>query len=201
MARLLILLWLVYGIANAAPQMKTDNQGNPILTQYSEEGFIDCVFRITDLVETGEIYRFRMTASYEGETVGMEATVVKGIQAGMDAEMALIKEHIYRQGVILSRTGPESDRLIRALFAMYGQKMNGFQMVQSESFTAIALHEGAIDMAKEPIRLKLFGRDRPTDHEDDYYESFFNLDLKNKIVFWNEKDQEYRVPLLRALSK
>lgn len=199
--RLLVSLWLICGIANAAPQMKTDNEGNPILTQYSEEGFVDCVFRITNLVETGTTYRFRMIASYEGEPVGMDVTVVKGIQAGMNAEMALIKDHVYRQGVTFSRTGPESDRLIRALSSMYGQKMSGVQMVQSESFTAIALHQGAIDMTKEPIKLKLFGRDGPTDHEDDYYESFFNLDLKNKLVFWNEKDQDYRIPLLRALSK
>ena len=56
-------------------------------------------------------------------------------------------------------------------------------------------------MTTEPVKLKLFGRDRPSDQEDDYYESFFNLDLKNMFVFWNEKDQEYRAPLLRALSQ
>jgi hypothetical protein len=84
---------------------------------------------------------------------------------------------------------------------MYGKQMSGVQMVESESFTAIALHQGPVDMTKEPIKLKLFGRDRPTDKEDDYYEAFFNLDLKNGFVFWNEKDQEYRTALLRALSK
>jgi hypothetical protein len=181
--------------------MKTDNQGNPILTQYSEEGFVDCVFRIVDLVETATTYRFRMIASHEGEPVGMEVAVVKGIRAGMDAEMALIKDHVYWKGVIFTRTGPESDRLIRALSAMYGKGTRLSQMVQSESFTAIALHQGPIDMTNEPIKLKLFGRDGPTDREDDYYESFFNLDLKNRSVFWNEKDQDYRAPLLRALSK
>jgi hypothetical protein len=201
MVRLLLSLWLICGIVNAAPQMKTDNQGNPVLTQYSEEGFVDCVFRITDLVENPSTYRFRMIASYKGERVGMEVTVVKGIQAGMDAEMALIKDHVYRQGVIFSRTGPESDRLIKALSIMYRKQMSGVQMVESESFTAIALHQGPVDMTKEPIKLKLFGRDRPTDKEDDYYEAFFNLDLKNGFVFWNEKDQEYRTALLRALSK
>lgn len=60
MVRLLVLLWLICGIANAVPQMKTDNQGHPILTQYSDEGFVGCVFRIADLVETGTTYRFRM---------------------------------------------------------------------------------------------------------------------------------------------
>lgn len=74
-------------------------------------------------------------------------------------------------------------------------------MVQSESYTAIALHRGPIDMTKQPVKLKLFGRDGPTDSEDDYYESFFNLLLEDGFVFWNEKDQEYRAPLLNGLSR
>jgi hypothetical protein len=201
MVRLLVSLWLICGIVNAAPPMKTDHHGNPILGQYSEEGFVDCVFRIVDLVETATTYRFRIMASHEGEPVGMAVTVVKGIQASLDAEAALIQAHVYRKGVIFTRTRPESDRLIRALSAMYGKGEHPAQMVQSESYTAIALHQDAIDMTKDPIKLKIFGRDGPADQADDYYESFFHLDLKNGFVFWNEKDQEYREPLLRALSK
>lgn len=181
--------------------MKSDNRGNPIITQYSEEGFVDCVFRIADLSETDTTYRFRLIGSYKGEIVGMGVAIVKGIQAGMDSKMELINDHVYRKGVVFSRTGPESDRLISALSTMYGAKETPGQMVQTETFTAIALHQGPIDMTKEPIKLKLFGYDGPTDREDHYNESFFNLDLKNKLVFWNEKDQEYRKPLLRALSK
>lgn len=181
--------------------MKFDNQGNPIVTQYSEEGFVDCVFRIADFSETDTTYRFQLIGSYKGQIVGMGVAVVKGIQAGMNSKMELINDHVYRKGVVFSRTGPESDRLISALSAMYGAKGTPGQMVQTETFTAIALHQGPIDMTKEPMKLKLFGHDGPTDREDHYNESFFNLDLKNKLVFWNEKDQEYRKPLLRALSK
>lgn len=196
-----VLLWLFWGIANAAPQMKIDSQGNPVLTQYSEEGFVDCVFRIADLAETANSYRFRLFGSYKGEVVGIEVTIVKGIQAGMDAEMGLIKDHIYRKGVVFSRTGPESDRLISALSAMYGAGENPGPMVKAEAFTVIALHQDPIDMSNELIKLKLFGRDGPADRPDTYNESFFNVDLRNKLVFWNEKDQAYRKPLLRALLK
>jgi hypothetical protein len=201
MIRLLVSLWLVCGIASATPQMKTDSQGNPIIAQYSEAGFVDCVFRIADLAETPTNYRFQLVGSYQGQLVGMGVTVVKGIRAGMSSQMTLITEHVYRKGVVFSRTGPESDRLISALSMMYGASEKPGQMVQSATLTAIALHQGPIDMTKETISLKLFGRDEPSDREDDYYESFFNVDLKNKLVFWNEKDQAYRKPLLRALSE
>jgi hypothetical protein len=201
MIRLIVSLWFVCGTVHAAPQMKSDNQGNPIISQYSEEGFVDCVFRIADLAETDTTYRFRLIGSYKGELVGMGVIVVKGIQAGMDSKMNSLKDHVYRKGVVFSRTGPESDRLISALAAMYGAKESPGKMVQTEAFTAIALHQGPIDMTNEQIKLKLFGHDGPTDREDHYNESFFNLDLRNRLVFWNEKDQEYRKPLLRALTK
>lgn len=200
MKRLLVLLCLMYGFAHAATDMKIDQQGNPLLAQYGEEGFVDCVFRISDLVDTGAAYRFRITASHAGQTVGMEVTVVKGVQAAFDADAKLIAGHVYRQGVVFSRTGPESDRLLAALSALYGSDKRSGRMVEHESFTAIALHQGSIDMTKDAIKLKLFGRDRDRDHEDDYYETFFNLDLKNGLVYWNEKDPDYRAPLLRALA-
>ena len=73
-------------------------------------------------------------------------------------------------------------------------------MVDEETFTAIALHQGRIDMDNEPIKLKIFGKDGEPFDEDAYYESFFNVDLPNGLANWNEKDPDYRVPLLQALS-
>lgn len=197
----LILLILLAGLARAAPSMKTDKDGYPLLTQFSEDGFVDCSFRIVDLVETDTDYRFRLLGSYNGEHVGMAVTVIKGIKAGMDADMDLIQDHVYRRGLIFSRTGPESDRLIRALARSYGMRDDERRMVPNESFTVIALHQGEISMESEPVKLKLFGRDDSDKLDDDYYESFFNLDLKRGYVFWNEKDQEYRRPLVRGLSQ
>ena len=46
----------------------------------------------------------------------------------------------------------------------------------------------------------LFGKDGEPFDEDVYYESFFNVDLPNGSVYWNEKDPDYREPLLRALG-
>ncbi len=181
--------------------MKTDNHGNPVLAQYSEEGFVDCVLRIVDLVETDTHYRFRMVGSYNGELVGVRVAVVKGIEAGFDEKMNLNQKHVYKKGVIFFRSGPESDRLISAISELYGNPKKNLRMVDEESFTAIALHQGKIAISEEPIKIKLFGRDSPPSSDDQYYESFFNLDLKNRLVFWNEKDQEYRTPLVHGLSK
>ena len=55
-------------------------------------------------------------------------------------------------------------------------------------------------MAKEPVKLKLFGKDGDPFDESAYYESFFNIDLQNGFAYWNEKDPDYRKALLQALS-
>ncbi len=180
--------------------IQADFQGNPILDQHSDEGFVDLTFRISDLSDDGEHYRFRLTASHKKFPVGMDVVLVKGIQGGFDANMNLVKEHVYRLGVRFLRSGEESDRLMSAISELYGVASSLKRMVNEESFTAIALHQGRLDMESEPIKLKIFGKDDEPVDEDAYYESFFNVDLSNGFVFWNEKDSDYREPLLRALS-
>jgi hypothetical protein len=180
--------------------IQTDREGNPILDQHSEEGFVDLTFRISDLSDDGEHYRFHLTASYKKRTVGMDVVLVKGIQGGFNAKMNLVKKHVYRLGVRFLRSGAESDRLISAISELYGAKSSQKKMVNEETFTAIALHQGRLDMESEPVNLKIFGKDGEPFDEDAYYESFFNVDLPNGFVFWNEKDPDYRKPLIRALS-
>lgn len=65
-------------------------------------------------------------------------------------------------------------------------------------FTAIALHEGVIDIEREPVKLELCGRE---DDPEEYNESYFNVDIKSGLVFWNEKNPECRVPLVESLAE
>ena len=93
----------------------------------------------------------------------------------------------------------EQSRLVRALAALYGLSQERRRMRARETFTAIALHQGEIDVEAQPVKLKLFGRDAES-LPGEYNESFLNIDLVNGLIFWNEKDQEYRMPLVHSLS-
>ena len=181
--------------------MQFDRDANPILDQFSEEGFVDLTFRLTDLTDDGAHYRFHLVAAHGGRAVGMNVLLVNGIKSGFDSDMNLTKDHVYRMGVRFQRSGEESDRLISAISELYGSDAGPKKMVEEENFTAIALHQGKLDWDQEPVKLKLFGRDGEPLDQDAYYESFFNVDLANRFVFWNEKDQDYREPLLRALTR
>ncbi len=181
-------------------EIQVDSEGNPILDQFSEEGFVDLAFRLTNLVRDGQHFRFHLAASHKNCTVGMDVIVVRGMQGGFDAEMELVKENVYRRGVRFLRSGAESDRLISAISELCSSPESPKKMVEEETFTAIALHQGDLDMEKEPVKLKIFGKDGEPFDEDAYYESFFNVDIPNGFIYWNEKDPDYRKPLLKALS-
>jgi|KBSMisStandDraft_5_1062788.scaffolds.fasta_scaffold105917_2 hypothetical protein len=180
--------------------MKTDAHGHPVLEQFSSHGFVDCVLKIVDLVETETHYRFRLAGSYNGEVVGMDAAVVKDLQPGLDPEMNPIEHHARARGVLFFRSGPESDRLIRALAQLYGDADPTLKMITEESFTAVALHHGAVDLAVHRVKIKLLARGGCLRSKADYHESFFSLDLRNRLVFWTEKDRKYREALVRSLS-
>jgi hypothetical protein len=181
-------------------EIRLAENGDPIFDQSSEEGFVDCTFRIVSDQSDDREHRLHLSASHEGETVGFDVVVMKGIRGAFDDDMDLISDHVYRKGVRFVRSGPESDRLLTVLAGLYGLSGGARRMVDTFTFTAIALHQDDIDMETEPIKIKLFGNDGEDGSEEDYFESFFNLALADGFVFWNEKDSDYRHALIRGLS-
>jgi hypothetical protein len=107
---------------------------------------------------------------------------------------------VYRRGVSFRSLGEISDRLIAVLANLYGLGYGALQMTAEETFTAIALQQSDTDLEVHGVKFKLFGKDGEEFSQDDYYESFFNVDLPSMLVSWNEKDPDYRAPLVRALS-
>ena len=182
-------------------EIAIDNSGNPLLDQFSEEGFVDCTFRILQLTSTANSHDMRLMASYQGTLVGFRVLVRRGIRGGFDADMNLIPAHVYRSAVEFMRTGAESDAMVAALRKLYGMPESAARMADTASFTGIALHHDDVDMETQPIKIKLFGRDSDDEIERGlYFESFFNLDLPSGFVFWNEKDPDYRVPLIEGIT-
>jgi len=183
--------------------IQVDSNGYPFLDQFSEEGFVDCAFKITEFDESPEYFLFKLMASHNGRELGFKVEVLKNIESGFNSEWQLYSDHVYKKGVKFIRSGPESDSLISLLASLYGMEECSRKMTPQETFTCIALHQGELNLRAECVKLKLFGRDSGSDVDLDecYYESFFNLDLENGFVFWNEKDMDYRKPLIQGLTE
>jgi hypothetical protein len=140
-------------------------------------------------------------ASHRGVLVGFRVVVRRGIRGGFDADMNIIPAHVYQSAVEFMRTGTESDAMLAVLRELYEMPQSAARMADITSFTGIALHHDDVDMETQPIKIKLFGRDSDDEIERGlYFESFFNLDLPSGFVFWNEKDPDYRVPLIEGIS-
>jgi hypothetical protein len=185
----------------ANTQIALDEQGNPLLDQFSADGFVDCTFRIAAISSIETAHELSLIASHHGHLVGFDVTVRRGIRGGFDPDMNLIGDHVYRPAVQVHRTSAQSDRFVATLAELYGFPTLPRRMVDSLAMTGIALHNDDVDMEREPIRIKLFGHDSDVQiAQDEYFESFFNLDLRNGFVFWNEKDLDYRRPLIAGLS-
>lgn len=180
--------------------MILDDKGLPVLDQFSEDGFVDCIFKIDGLKADDDFYYFNLLASHKEKKVGFAVKLFKGIGPGFDADMNLIKDHVYHRGVSFRSLGQVSDDLITALGELYELDAGILQMIPEETFTMIALQQDDTDLDHHPVKMKLFGRDSDPFVEDDYYESFFNVDLPAGFVSWNEKDPDYRAPLIKALG-
>lgn len=180
--------------------MLLNDEELPILGQNSQEGFVDLAFKIVSLKSDESYYYFDLLASHDNERVGLAVKMVRIISPGFDSEMNLIKDHVYHDGVSFRSLGVISNRLMTVLAKLYGVDDSPRHMVAEEMFTAIALHQADTKLERHRVRLKLFGRDGESFIEDEYYESFFNIDFPSGWAFWNEKDPDYRAPLLKALS-
>lgn len=134
----------------------------------------------------------------------MNVEMVKGIQGGFyedeNEDLQLVPARVYRNGIEFSRSGVDSDELISAVGVLYELTSDELRMVEKHVFTAIALHEGSLDFDSERINIKLFANDTEECSDDDYFECFFNVDFKNRLAYWNEKDQDYREPLIKGLA-
>ena len=181
--------------------MNIDSNGNPILDQFSEEGFVDTILKINNFEERNKSYKFHLSASYNEKLLGFDVEVMKGFKSAFDGDANLIHENVIKKGVIFRRSGEESDRLINVLSKLYGLECKPRKMKKEETYTGIALHQAEIDMTNEVVKIKIFGRDSGEDFESEYNESFFNLDLVGGYVYWNEKDQDYRASLINGLSQ
>ena len=107
---------------------------------------------------------------------------------------------VARPGIRFERSGEASDKLIAALARLYSAQCPA-RMVEMIDLTAIAMHQEPFDVLGGPVELKCFGCDSDDEIEKGaYFECFFNFDIASRTAQWNEKDTEYRFPMIRALS-
>ena len=103
--------------------------------------------------------------------------------------------------VTLKSDGASSDNLLGLMQRYYGFDVRG-SFPHAIECPAVSLEGDPTNVAGGPVRTKLFfDRDSDDDtDEDSYAELYFNFDLSRRRVALNEKDPDYREPLVKWLS-
>ena len=162
------------------PQFSKASESQPLpeITSESEEGYYDLVFAIED---------------YKKLPDGSQAILASGMYKGRKVSLGV---YVSTGSVIYRSVGAESDLLLKALDEIYGTKQAPQTMKKTTEFTAISLEGDAGDLAKGPVKMKLFFE---SNVEDDYAELYTNIDLKTRKLYITEKDEWYRAAIVRAL--
>jgi len=181
----------------AQPQLVKALPASPEVTSEAEGGFQDLLFFVQDYKRLPDgSQSIRGSGTYKGRVLGLEVVLDSTWQAGsLGKDVPFMT---YRGFVIYRATGPESDAFVQAIDELYGTKLSPKAMTGETRFTGISLEGDPRDLTKGPVKIKLFFE---SGGQDNYAELYTNVDLAAHRLEIHEKDQEYRVPIIRALRR
>lgn len=95
--------------------------------------------------------------------------------------------------------GAESDAFISQVASLYGITGVDSKFKIKIPAQVVGLANDPKKMDSMPIKMKFFFN--PDADESLYSEVFINIDLRKKVLEFNEKDPEYRLPLVRSIAQ
>ncbi|MGG1515457.1 hypothetical protein ABE504_08585 [Paenibacillus oryzisoli] len=146
-----------------------------------KQDFIDLTFQIISQDKHDSTHAYVVKGKYNDETVGFKVVINTAKGNGFT-----------KNGVHLMRIGEESDRFVKALSELYtGSNANKMK-------NEVVLTEFVLESTSTSKKYKLFF---DNGQESEYAEIYLNLDLKENKLELNEKDMEYREPILKGLTQ
>lgn len=104
-----------------------------------------------------------------------------------------------KNGIALQLQGKPGENFVRMLASVYRVPIASVSLPQTIPLTAVPLEGNPQDIAATAIRFKVFHGDADPDTLG-YFELYIDPDLLHGLVSLNEKDTEYRKPILRSLG-
>ncbi len=164
-----------------------------ITSEQEDSTFHDLIFHIQGhrtLADGSQ--HIRVAGLHKGRPVGLDIGLGSHWETG-SLNLPLVT---YRGAVTYRSVGPESDALIQVLDELYATKLRPKRMAAEVQFNAISLKGDPRDPSKGPVKIKLFYE---SGGEQAYGEIYTNIELAQRRLEIAEKDEAYRLPILRAL--
>ncbi|MEM6345032.1 MAG: hypothetical protein AAF927_14165 [Bacteroidota bacterium] len=159
----------------------------------SREGMVDIPLSIVRTQELEQYYEYELKALNQKDTLGLIIRLKKGITAGfVNGEP---KNIFLSDAIEFISLGEQSDNLLQFMAQKYGFGSEGLKMPETHLFTAANLNQTDVNYDSGDSRFKIF-----LETEEDYAELFVNFSFGADWVWLNEKDIEYREPLIKLLG-
>lgn len=167
--------------------------------QDEEEGWKDLILTITKKKKLDNgFWSLICKAKYENQIVGLKINIADGIPAGIVNE-EIDNTSFTKKGVEFYSIGKESDKLIEIISKLYGETKRKKFTSKKLTFTAFPLNKEKAILENGKFSFKLFFDEN--NEENLYAEFFLKPDFKNGIIELNEKDEEYRINIVKLLSE
>ena len=184
---ILLMLSSIFSFGNTYPDAE--------LTQ--EEGFVDITFRVLKHVKQSDgALRIYVRGKLQERKVGFAIDI---LPAWKKSAIENTDQFFYWGDARFIRTGEETDEFISALSHLYGLKVVSRKAKVNVPAQVVGLANDPALILSEPTKMKFFFN--PDGEENLYSEVFINVDLRSSILQFNEKDMEYRMPLVSSLSE
>jgi hypothetical protein len=165
-------------------------------TAKENDGFLDIDLPITSNVVDEAVARITCRGSIGGQVVGF------GIQLRPKWEQQTVEgsnAEVFWGSGSLTAEGEESSNLIALMAVRYGlESFSEKPMLPEIAFQVVCLEGDPRQLPIGALRTKLFFFQ---DADKRYAEVYLNVDARRGVLQLNEKDNGYRVPLLRALTE
>ncbi len=167
--------------------------------QEQEEGFSDLSLKIVEEYEKGNKYEYVVKGKFENNIVGLKIIIPNNIPAGIINGEIEAKSFL-KNGITILSIGNESDNFLNALSKIYHSQAKSKFSTKPIIATVFPLNQMKADLSQpEYYKFKVFFNDEGDENE--YAEIFINLNLTNKFIEFNEKDNEYRTNIIKALEE
>jgi len=181
------MIWSIFSSANNYPPVSFGEEG----------GFVDLTLSISkyEKIKNGNSH-FIIKNTLNGTKVSFILVLMPTWKAQKIENSESI---IYWGNAEIISNGEESNAFIYLLSKLYELPESDLTFVNNVSAQVVGLMNDPAHIETDLTKMKFFLN---SDGPDELYSEFYiNIDLKNKVLEFNEKDPEYRQPLVNSLAK
>ena len=182
-------------LASLVSRVWASESATPPILFGSEQGFVDVDLPISVQTQRDGQMRFEAQGMYASQPVGFRFVMGDVWKPQAQPGSKLV---VYWGTGAIESLGGVSDRFVSMLAKKYGlQSYEELRMLSAVQVAVVSLGDDPSKVMRTPTRMKIFLHDGDKKR---YAEAYVNVDAVRGILEFHEKEPEYRLNVVRALT-